>query len=435
MSRLTLQNPSPRSRGPMKGGLLVACPDSRPPAYQAVIGLERAGLLGRFVTGFYYRGDDAASLMGRRLFPGQFRRVDRALRRRHHPEIPARKVKTAWSFDLALALENRSARLRAHTACWRTQQFDRGLAREVARTRPDALLVFSDVGSEFTIPRCRELGIPVILSVVHGEFHEEIAVLEREARTAPEFLPIYLGDGRLDRDELAWLHERRRRDAAGADLILVPSEHIASAYVRQGTPHGRLRVIPYAADTGRFTPDSEKQHGSECRFLFTGGITQRKGIGYLLQAWKRVQRPGWRLQLLGELPRNAGPLSSLLEGVEVLGRLPHAEVAGIMAQADVFVFPSLFEGSAVVTYEALACGLPSIVTAAAGSVVRDGIEGLVVPPADIDALATAMERLGQDPSQRATFATAARSRAESFDWARYHASLVAAIETLDGSIR
>ena len=50
-----------------------------------------------------------------------------------------------------------------------------------------------------------------------------------------------------------------------------------------------------------------------------------------------------------------------------------------MASADVFVFPSLFEGSAVVTYEALAAGLPSVVTPSAGSVVRDGVEGFIVP--------------------------------------------------------
>ena len=55
-----------------------------------------------------------------------------------------------------------------------------------------------------------------------------------------------------------------------------------------------------------------------------------------------------------------------------------------MASADVFVFPSLFEGSAVVTYEALAAGLPSVVTPSAGSVVRDGVEGFIVPRGEID---------------------------------------------------
>ena len=53
-----------------------------------------------------------------------------------------------------------------------------------------------------------------------------------------------------------------------------------------------------------------------------------------------------------------------------------------MAAADVFAFPSLFEGSAVVTYEALACGLPSVVTPESGSVARDGVDGFVVPSGD-----------------------------------------------------
>ena len=73
-----------------------------------------------------------------------------------------------------------------------------------------------------------------------------------------------------------------------------------------------------------------------------------------------------------------------------------------MAAADVFVFPSLFEGSAVVTYEALACGLPSVVTPNAGSVVRDGLEGFVVPPRDVEALAARMEQLGDDPQPPGT---------------------------------
>ena len=82
-----------------------------------------------------------------------------------------------------------------------------------------------------------------------------------------------------------------------------------------------------------------------------------------------------------------------------------------MAAADVFVFPSLFEGSAVVTYEALACGLPSVVTPEAGSVVRDGVEGFLVAPRDVLALAERMEQLGNDPGLRDRMSAAApRSR-------------------------
>ena len=278
-----------------------------------------------------------------------------------------------------------------------------------------------------TLPLCRRLGIPTVLSMVHGDVREEAEVLDREAEASPEFFPLYLGDGALDRDELDWLHQRRLRDLALADLILVPSEHIAETLTSHGTSREQIRVIPYAADVRRFRPLEGKRHEPTCTFLFAGGITQRKGIKYLLEAWERVRRPGWRLQLLGALPGNPGPLAGMLDHVELLGRVAHAEMPARMAAADVFVFPSLFEGSAVVTYEALACGLPSVVTPAAGSVVRDGIEGFVVAPRDVDALARRMEQLGNSPALRARMAPAARARALEFDWPRYHDAVAAAV--------
>ena len=202
--------------------------------------------------------------------------------------------------------------------------------------------------------------------------------------------------------------------------------------MEHGTPRQKIRVVPYAADCRRFHPLAGKRHDASCTFLFAGGITQRKGIKYLLEAWSRVRRPGWKLQLLGALPKNPGPLSPLPDQVELLGRVAHDDVPARMAAADVFVFPSLFEGSAVVTYEALACGLPCVVTPAAGSVVRDGIEGFLVEPRDVDRLAERMEQLGNMPELRARMSAAARCRARDFDWPRYHKSVVDAIKQLDG---
>jgi starch synthase len=408
----------------------IACPDARPPAYQAVVACARAGVLDGFLTGYYYRGGPPA-LLGR-LAPGLMARLDRFLRRRHEPGIPLAKVHSSWSFDPTLAIERslgpRRASPRQALARWRTRQFDRWLARDLARESPDTALIFSDVGSEFALPACRQHGITSVLSMVHGDVREERLVLEREAEAAPDFFPIYLGDGPIDREELDWLHRRRLLDIALADRILVPSEHIAGELERHGTGRDRISVIPYAADTRRFVPDPAKRHGSSCTFLFAGGITQRKGIKYVLEAWRRVRRPGWRLQLLGALPAEPGPLVPYLDEVEVIGRVPHAEVPARMAAADVFVFPSLFEGSAVVTYEALACGLPCIVTAEAGSVVRDARDGLIVPARDIERLAAAMERLGTDAGLREDFSASARARAEDFDWPRYHAAVLEAIE-------
>ncbi|HEV3121076.1 MAG TPA: glycosyltransferase, partial [Isosphaeraceae bacterium] len=359
-------------------------------------------------------------------------RWERVLRRRYALEIPSELVHSACSYDLSVALENRLVARHPQAARalarHRTRRFDRQLAHHIGRRRPGAALVFSDMASDCALPACRTLGIPAVLSMVHGDVREEREVLEQEAEVSPDFFPIYLAQGAIDFDQLAWLHERRLSDVERADRILVPSEHIAKALARNGTPRSRIAVVPYAADTRRFIPDPQKRPGPSCTFLFAGGITQRKGIKYLLEAWRRVRRPGWRLQLLGALPADPGPLASYLDDVDVLGRTSHADVPARMASADVFVFPSLFEGSAVVTYEALACGLPSIVTPAAGSVVRDGVEGFVVPVRDVAALAHRMERLGTDPALRWEFASAARARAEEYDWPRYHAAVIAEVQ-------
>jgi starch synthase len=420
-------------------GVLVACPDARPPAYQAVIGLSRAGLLGGFLTSSYYNRDGRLPALARHVAPGRFAPLERVLLRRHDPEIPQASVCTVPSFDLAIKLEAKLAndhpRLAHKLARWRTERFDARLARRVEELRPDAVFLFSDVGSKKTLPLLGRLGVPSILSMVHGDVRDEERLLETEAAAAPEFMPIYLGGGRLDRSLLSWLHDRRLRDLDLADRVLVPSEHIAQSLLRQGTSPQKLCVIPYAADCRRFRPLAGKRHGPGCTFLFAGGICQRKGIKYILEAWRRVRRPGWRLQLLGPMPEKPGPLEPYLELVEPLGRVSHTAMPACMAAAEVFVFPSLFEGSAVVTYEALACGLPSVVTPSAGSVVRDGIEGFVVPPRDVDRLAERMEQLGNEPELRARMADAARSRAESFDWPRYHDALVAVVRSTLGSNR
>jgi glycosyltransferase involved in cell wall biosynthesis len=399
------------------------------------VGLHRAGLLGRFVTSCYYDPERPLARRLRRIARRPFDRIERVLLRRHDPEIPSSRVRPIVSFDVALRLEVGLARmspgLKRAIARWRTSWFDGAVGRLIRRERPDAFLVFSDVGSQRALPLCKKLGIPAILSMVHGDVREEAEVLATLAAESADFLPIYLGDGKLDRDELAWLHQRRLLDIALADHVVVPSDHIASVLANHGMPRDRISVIPYAADCRRFLPVSkEPGEPSGCTFLFAGGITQRKGIKYLLEAWRLIRRPGWKLELLGPLPRDASasPLAPYLGMVETPGRVSHAEMPARMAAADVFVFPSLFEGSAVVSYEALACGLPSIVTPSAGSVVRDGVEGFVVPPRDVAALAERMQRLGRDSSLRARMARAARARALEYDWPRYHAALAGLID-------
>lgn len=407
--------------------VFVACPDARAPGYQAAAGLAKNRLLDRFLTAYYHKPGALGRVL-ERIARNAAPKTSARLERRRTRVVPDEKVLSAPSYDLAIALENRLARVSSSgqraVAKARTRSFDRKLARVLARHRPGALLTFSDVGSEHALAHCRELGIPAAVSMVCGDPREEIEILRKERELAGEFFPIYLGGAALDLVELDWLHERRRQDARLADALIVPSEHIAAGMITSGVPECRIAVIPYAADVHKFKPKPAKTfRDNNCTFVFAGGVCQRKGIKYLLEAWQQVRGPGRALKMIGALPVDTKPLAPFRDSVEWVGRVGGDDMAALLAEADVFVFPSLFEGSAVVTYEALAAGLPAIVTPNAGSVVRDGMEGRVTPIRDVDRLARAMDELAANAALREQMALAARARALEFTWQRYHQSV------------
>jgi glycosyltransferase involved in cell wall biosynthesis len=98
-----------------------------------------------------------------------------------------------------------------------------------------------------------------------------------------------------------------------------------------------------------------------------------------------------------------------------------------LSQATIHIFPSQLEGSAKVTYEAAACGLPQVVTRESGDVVRDGIEGIIVPPGDVNAIAGAIEHFYQHPRIVSEMSIAARKRVvENFTWDHFRERLLGA---------
>jgi glycosyltransferase involved in cell wall biosynthesis len=115
------------------------------------------------------------------------------------------------------------------------------------------------------------------------------------------------------------------------------------------------------------------------------------------------------------------------DNVKVIGFAPNPEE--YLRQSTIHVFPSQCEGSAKVTYEAAACGLPQITTREAGDVVEDGIQGIIIPPANVDALAAGIQHLYNHPEIVARMSVAARERVvENFTWDHFRARLIDAYE-------
>jgi len=212
-----------------------------------------------------------------------------------------------------------------------------------------------------------------------------------------------------------------------ADFITVPSRFAYESMLAEGIPEERLFLVPYGVDVARFTPGDPPR--GVFRLLFVGQVSLRKGVPYLLQAWERLHLPRAELWLAGRVTPDARRVVAPYRDHPTIRFLGHVrDVPAVYHQASTFVLPSIEEGSALVTYEAMAAGLPLIFTPNTGAVARDGVEGFQVPIRDVDALAAAIERLYRDPGLRREMGRAARERAEEYTWEAAGERLLAAYQ-------
>jgi glycosyltransferase involved in cell wall biosynthesis len=212
-----------------------------------------------------------------------------------------------------------------------------------------------------------------------------------------------------------------------ADLLLVLSEKAAKTFRVRGFPEEKMFYLPRGVDVERFKPGPRPE---KFRAVFAGALIKRKGIQHVLEAWHRLNLPDAELWLVGFVHEEAKPFLNQFwrDNIRVLGFVRDPE--NYLNRGTIHVFPSQWEGSAKVTYEAAACALPQITTREAGDVVRDGLEGMIVKPGDVSAIAAALEHLYQHPEIVEQMGAAARRRVvENFTWNHFRTRLLDAYET------
>jgi glycosyltransferase involved in cell wall biosynthesis len=211
-----------------------------------------------------------------------------------------------------------------------------------------------------------------------------------------------------------------------ADVVVVLSQTAADTFRTQGFPEEKLFYLPRGADVERFKPG---RRPAKFRAIFTGALIKRKGIHHLLEAWHRLNLADAELWLVGSVHDEAKPFLKQFwrDNIRVVGFVPDPE--SYLSQSTVHIFPSQWEGSAKVIYEAAACGLPQITTRESGDLVRDDVEGIIVQPGDVDGIAAAIERLHTHPEIVEQMGSAARRRVvQNFTWDHFRARLLDAYE-------
>jgi glycosyltransferase involved in cell wall biosynthesis len=270
--------------------------------------------------------------------------------------------------------------------------------------------------------------------VVHlNQMYREIlpALLARRLRGSPIVVRLACGGAYGDVARLLTKPDGRLmlRLSRRADAIISLSQQITQELLEQGFDRERIVEIPNGVDIHRFAPVNAAEKTRLRRELglpqegqlviYTGRLHYQKGLDTLLRAWKEVcqTHPQAHLVLVGQGPERE-KLETLAADLELgasLHFLGHVEpILPYVQASDVFVLPSFFEGLSNALLEAMACGLAVVTTNIGGTceVIRPEVDGLLVEPGDVPALAASLGRVLEDAALAQRLGTEARKRVE-----------------------
>jgi glycosyltransferase involved in cell wall biosynthesis len=288
--------------------------------------------------------------------------------------------------------------------------------------RATGVYTFNSAGLE-VLKAARQRGLYGIMEQTIAPYRIERQLLQKEHEHFPDWEDPLEADERLAeyaaREEAEWQH---------ANLILCGSEFVRQGIAECGGPAEKCQVVPYGVDISFGLPDRPQGRSGPLRVLTVGAIGLRKGSPYVLETARRLKGKA-EFRMVGSVGIRSEALARLREHVEVIGPVPRSEILKQYAWADVFFLPSLCEGSATVTYEALACGLPVVTTPNTGSIVHDGEEGFIVPVRDVDAMENCLGFFAAHSAMLKRFSTGALALSKSITLVAYSERLIAALRS------
>lgn len=221
--------------------------------------------------------------------------------------------------------------------------------------------------------------------------------------------------------------EQKKKEMELADIVLAPGGFVEST-IKEFHPYKQVARAPYGVDLEFWRPSGEKRDRRKLRFIYAGQLSLRKGIPLLLEAWECANLRDAELVMVGSWQLSERKGAVLPAGVRHLPACSSSELRTQFQDADIFVFPSYFEGFGLVLTEALACGLPAIASmATAGPDVLTAECGKLIPTGNIEALVDALRWFHEYRDALPGMRLAARRAAEACTWENYRRRVTEAV--------
>lgn len=192
------------------------------------------------------------------------------------------------------------------------------------------------------------------------------------------------------------------------DKFIVPSDFVKESLLLLNIPAKKIKIVQFGVDSKKFIPGNVKTL-SPC---FIGNVNYRKGISYLITAWNELN-----LEIKLHIYGRKYPEINNYSGKNVI--FHGVKNNNVLKNHNLYLFPSLFEGSSKSVYEAMASGMAVITTKNSGSIVQNGKEGFIIPAQDIKSLKEKILYYYKNPKVLAKHGSAARKKATKYTWEKY----------------
>lgn len=389
--------------------------------YAVPVILSQRKLLAHFYTDYYYKNGSQSRIKG---MIGYFQKSNHVLRmtHRHDYRLANRDVTDIPWLGLSYAAALRMARSTSQRdACY--AYFSELFAKQIRKKDwfgGNAIYAINTAAREtFELGLTR--GATCLLEQINAPLRDTVKYRMEENGLFP-------GWQKVTSEKLHVLAEREEAEWRLADGILCGSEFVAKGLIDKGVAKEKCFVVPYTVDIDQFMPDAENQppKGQDrLNILFVGRVDLLKGVQYLYEAAKQLSSKKISIRVVGNIALEQLAIKELSRFMQLEGPQPVTYLPGVYRWADILVLPSLYEGSALVTYEALASGLPVITTPNAGSVVQDGVNGFIVPIRDSNAIVERVQFLMDCPEKLVQLSKQARQTAENrLSWDAYSYRLI-----------
>jgi glycosyltransferase involved in cell wall biosynthesis len=330
----------------------------------------------------------------------------------NEPGLDAQKVHTSPAIRLLRGALRRTAKIRGAKPTERylvCKAIDRWVERNL-KPGTDLLMAESQIALH-TLRRAKELGMVTVLDRTNSHIAYQSQVMDEEhARLGIRW-----------KFNSARVIQKGVQEYDEADYILVLSRFVERTFLENNVPQHKVVRVSSGINLGPFR--QVEKEDQVFRVIYCGALQCKKGTHYLLQAFSELNLPDVELWLIGDAFEDIQPFLKQYAGqYRLVGRVPNAELYKYYSQGSVFLLPSLEEGLAKVIIEAMACGLPVIATTNTGGedVIREGLDGFIVPIRDVSALKERIHYLyrNQDLCQQMGQNAKARVHAE-FTLERY----------------